>query len=779
MSDIKKIVEESFTRYAGNVILNRAICDARDLLKPSARMLMYSQLAVTKNIPTKPFVKSARVVGDALGHYYEHGDSSCYGTYMRMAKPFALRYVLEDCQGNSGTINATDDEAHMRYTELRLSKLGYSLFEDINKDTIKEWSYNFDETESYPKVAPTKGYYNICNGTTGLGISLSSSIPQFNLKEINNSLIKLLWNPDISFEEICVMPDFATGAILLNEKEVKESLKNGFGAAVKLRSVINYDEKRRTFIVKEIPYGVYTETISRQIQELLEKEPDCGIDNVNDASNKTPDYEITLSKKANPNKVLKLLFKETSLQNYFTINMVVLVNGKKPAVLGLKQLLQAHLDHEKEVYTRGFQYDLKKISSRLHIIDGLIKAYDMIDEVVQTIKSSSTTSSASLALQKLLEIDEVQAKAILDLKLSRLSKLDITKLKNEKEELEKEKSRIEAILSDEILLKKEIEKGLREVAEKFGDERRTKILNVEKEEDEPIEKKTLIVNLTNKNNIFVEESSSLYTVRRGSVGSKFKLDKGEFVTSCQTIQTTDNLLLFTNSGYYYSCAGSTIPLEKKSAIESFLPIKDDEHISFISPISDGQYILFATKKGYLKKSDLSEYKTNRSIGIKAISLEEDDQIVSISLTHNEPVGILSAAGRFIMCETSDIRPIGRIARGIKGINLDDGDYVVAVKQIPQKTKTIAFISETGLIKQTDKKEFSVTGKNTKGTKVWKDKSKMADFLPLVDEQNILICNERAQLKIAIDEIPLLGKSCLGVKSSKIKDGQKIVGIIRT
>lgn len=779
MSDIKKIVEESFTRYAGNVILNRAICDARDLLKPSARMLMYSQLAVTKNIPTKPFVKSARVVGDALGHYYEHGDSSCYGTYMRMAKPFALRYVLEDCQGNSGTINATDDEAHMRYTELRLSKLGYSLFEDINKDTIKEWSYNFDETESYPKVAPTKGYYNICNGTTGLGISLSSSIPQFNLKEINNSLIKLLWNPDISFEEICVMPDFATGAILLNEKEVKESLKNGFGAAVKLRSVINYDEKRRTFIVKEIPYGVYTETISRQIQELLEKEPDCGIDNVNDASNKTPDYEITLSKKANPNKVLKLLFKETSLQNYFTINMVVLVNGKKPAVLGLKQLLQAHLDHEKEVYTRGFQYDLRKISARLHIIDGLIKAYDMIDEVVQTIKSSSTTSSASLALQKLLEIDEVQAKAILDLKLSRLSKLDITKLKNEKEELEKEKSRIEAILSDEILLKKEIEKGLREVAEKFGDERRTKILNVEKEEDEPIEKKTLIVNLTNKNNIFVEESSSLYTVRRGSVGSKFKLDKGEFVTSCQTIQTTDNLLLFTNSGYYYSCAGSTIPLEKKSAIESFLPIKDDERISFISPITDGQYILFATKKGYLKKSDLSEYKTNRSIGIKAISLEEDDQIVSISLTHNEPVGILSAAGRFIMCETSDIRPIGRIARGIKGINLDDGDYVVAVKQIPQKTKTIVFISETGLIKQTDKKEFSVTGKNTKGTKVWKDKSKMADFLPLIDEQNILICNERAQLKIAIDEIPLLGKSCLGVKSSKIKDGQKIVGIIRT
>ncbi|MCI6367019.1 MAG: DNA topoisomerase (ATP-hydrolyzing) subunit A [Spirochaetia bacterium] len=776
--DAKEVFEEDFLDFAGYNLQRRALPDARDGCKWGARKLLHAQF-IAKLTYNKPFKKAAKSVAQATSFSYTHGPASAYGTLIRMAKPFAYRIPLQEANGNYGTLMNPNDHSADRYVELRGSEIAYQMLKDLDKDTIKEWEDTYDMEGKFPKVLPAKGFWNGVNGCISIGSGMASSLPPLNLKETNEAMIRLLWNPNISDDEILCYPDFPTGATILNKEEVRESLLHGTGFSCKIRATIEWEKNDRCFIVKEMPYSTFTNTICKELATLIEENEDCGIKDFADYTGEKPDLRIFLSKNASPTKTLKFLYKNTSLETFFAINMTVLDKGIYPVVMGQRQLFQAHLDHEKEVYTRGFQYDLKKISSRLHIIDGLIKAYDMIDEVVQTIKSSSTTSSASFALQKLLEIDEVQAKAILDLKLSRLSKLDITKLKNEKEELEKEKNRIEAILSDEILLKKEIEKGLREVAEKFGDERRTKILNVEKEEDEPIEKKTLIVNLTNKNNIFVEESSSLYTVRRGSVGSKFKLDKGEFVTSCQTIQTTDNLLLFTNSGYYYSCAGSTIPLEKKSAIESFLPIKDDEHISFISPITDGQYILFATKKGYLKKSDLSEYKTNRSIGIKAISLEEDDQIVSISLTHNEPVGILSAAGRFIMCETSDIRPIGRIARGIKGINLDDGDYVIAVKQIPQKTKTIAFISETGLIKQTDKKEFSVTGKNTKGTKVWKDKSKMADFLPLIDEQNILICNERAQLKIAIDEIPLLGKSCLGVKSSKIKDGQKIVGIIRT
>lgn len=776
MSDIKEVIEDSFSRYAGNVILNRAICDARDMLKPSARMLMYSQMAITKNIPSKPFVKSARVVGDALGHYYEHGDSSCYGTYMRMAKPFAMRYCLENCQGNSGTINSTNDEASMRYTELRLSDLGFSLFNDINKETINEWSTNFDETESYPKVAPSKGYYNICNGTVGLGIALSSSIPQFNLKEINNSLIKLLWNPEISFEEICVLPDYATGALLLNEDEVRESLRAGCGAAAKLRSVVEYDKKRRTLIVKELPYGVYTETINKQIQTLLEKNPNCGIDNVNDASHKTPDYEIYLTKNAKPDKVLKLLFKETSLQSYNTINMTVLVDGKKPAVLGLKELLQSHLDHEKIVYTRGFEFDLRKIMARLHIIEGLMKAYDMIDEVVKTIKSSSSSKEANIALRELLSIDEIQAKAILDLKLSRLSKLDINKLKDEKSDLEKEKARIEAILNDEVLLKKEIEKGLREVAAKFGDARRTKIMNISNDDDEEdVEEKQLSLSLTNEGAVFTTETSTLYSQRRNGTGSKFKLDKGEYVVDTVIGSSKDEILFFTSTGKFYHTKTSDFVVGEKQYLNNLISLEVDEKImasTLLTKESQKDNIIFITKKGLLKKSALSEYNLKRGNGALAIKLDDDDVIRSVLILKDENIGILSKAGYFIMISTSDIRPIGRIARGVIGMKLSPKDEVISAHVIPNDTKEIASISEDGYTKRTDIGEFKITGRATKGAKIQSSEN-MIDFLTFNENSDILIVSNKAQIKIKKDDIPLLGRGAVGVKSIKLGSGKVV------
>lgn len=776
MSDIKEVIEDSFSRYAGNVILNRAICDVRDMLKPSARMLMYSQMAITKNIPSKPFVKSARVVGDALGHYYEHGDSSCYGTYMRMAKPFAMRYCLENCQGNSGTINSTNDEASMRYTELRLSDLGFSLFNDINKETINEWSTNFDETESYPKVAPSKGYYNICNGTVGLGIALSSSIPQFNLKEINNSLIKLLWNPEISFEEICVLPDYATGALLLNEDEVRESLRVGCGAAVKLRSVVEYDKKRRTLIVKELPYGVYTETINKQIQTLLEKNPNCGIDNVNDASHKTPDYEIYLTKNAKPDKVLKLLFKETSLQNYNTINMTVLVDGKKPAVLGLKELLQSHLDHEKIVYTRGFEFDLRKIMARLHIIEGLMKAYDMIDEVVKTIKSSSSSKEANIALRELLSIDEIQAKAILDLKLSRLSKLDINKLKDEKSGLEKEKARIEAILNDEVLLKKEIEKGLREVAAKFGDARRTKIMNISNDdEEEDVEEKQLSFSFTNEGAVFTTETSTLYSQKRNGAGSKFKLDKGEYVIDTVIGSNKDEILFFTSTGKFYHTKTSDFVVGEKQYLNNLISLEVNEKImasTLLTKESQKDNIIFITKKGLLKKSSLSEYNLKRGNGAQAIKLDDDDIIRSVLILKDENIGILSKAGYFIMISTSDIRPIGRIARGVIGMKLSLKDEVISAHIISNGTKEIASISEDGYTKRTDIGEFKITGRATKGAKIQSSEN-MIDFLTFNENSDILIVSNKAQIKIKKDDIPLLSRGAVGVKSIKLGSGKVV------
>lgn len=770
MADIKKIVEDSFARYAGNVIMNRAICDARDLLKPSARMLMYCQMAITKNIPSKPFVKSARVVGDALGHYYEHGDSSCYGTYMRMSKPFAMRYPLEDCQGNNGTLNNTSDEASMRYTELRLNPLGYSLFGDIDKETIFEWSNNFDETEKYPKVAPSKGYYNICNGTVGLGIALSSSIPQFNLREVNEALIKLLWNPDIPFEEICVMPDYATGALLLNADEVKKSLEIGSGSAAKLRSVIEYDKSKRALIVRELPYGVYTETISAQIQQLLEKEPNCGIDNVNDASHKKPDYEIYLTKNASPEKVLKLLYKETSLENFSGINMTVLVDGKKPAVLGLRELFQAHLDHEKTVYINGFQFDRRKILARLHILEALIKAISMIDEVVKIIKQSADTKSASIGLQKLLDIDEAQAKAILDLKLSRLTHLDVSKLTSEKAELEKELARIEAILANEVLLKKEIEKGLREVAEKFGDARRTQILNLEEtEEGEAVEKKRLSVSFTNKGGVFSNEISTLYTQKRGSVGTRLKLEKGEYIVENVVGDSTELVLLFTSNGL---CRKMTLG-DFKIGEKNYLQLDEGEQLCAATLMAYKDYVLFATRNGMVKKTLLSNFSVGRNSTVKSLTLTKGDALISVCFLNKERIGILTKGGNFVIIKSEDVREVGRVAQGVKGITLKEGDEVVSVRAIPDSTVEILSATSNGDAKRTSITEYGVQGRATKGLKI-QNGAQFGDFYPLTNESEILANGTATQLCLSISDIALSGRATQGVRLMKLKPNEKFL-----
>ena len=780
MSDLKTIVSDNFARYAGNVILDRAICDVRDMLKPSARMLMYSQMHITKNVPSKPFVKSARVVGDCLGRYYTHGDSSCYSTYMRMAKPFAMRYPLEDCQGNSGTITQTGDEAASRYTELRLSKIGNELFTDIEKETIHNWCDNFDETESYPSVLPSKGFYNIVNGSVGIGVSLSASIPQFNLREINNAMIHLL---DDANYKVDILPDFATGGILINPQQVCESLKNGYGFACRLRSVVEFDSSIRAFIVKELPYGLYTNTLSAEIQKLVEEHPDCGVDHINDGSGKTPDYLIYLTKQANPDKVLRLLYKETSLESFFTINMNVLVDGgRRPKTLGLKEMLLAHLNHEREVYINGYNFDLKKIKARLHIIDGLLKAIDMIDEVIKTIKGSSDTKSAATALQKLLDIDDVQAKAILDIKLSRLAHLEITKLEQEKQDLMDEEQRIENILSNDELLKDEIKKGLRAVADKYGDERRTRILDLSNDNNEPIEIKSLQISLTNHNNLFTAESSTLYTQKRGGVGNKFKLDKGEYVINTINAQSTDEVLFFTQTGNVYHLMASSVPLSEKIFIPSIIPVKESESIAAITSTSkdaNAPYIFFITRQGLIKKSELSEYNFTRNVGLRAIALNEGDEIVSVLFGGDCKIGILMNSGNFLIIKTDDIRPLGRIARGVRGIKLNEGDEVAASHIVPNNTTFIASISGSGLFKRTAISEFVCQKRDTKGSKLQKltDEDWMVDFLPLTNSANdVLITSTRSCIKLTVNDIPIFGKGALGNKSIKLAANDNIIGI---
>ena len=777
--DLTPVIKESFTQYSGAVLQSRALTDVRDCLKPSARQIFYC-LYTDKFVHSKPFKKTLKGIGSAM-RMYIHGDSSCEGVIMRAGQPFAMRYPLIEVEGSFGNLMESGNWAAPRYTSARLSELANYLFADIDKETILEWRDNYDDTEQYPAVLPTKGFFNIVNGSQGIGVGLASSIPQFNLREVNEALIKLLWNYDIDFEEIYCAPDFATGAYLLNESAVKESLKNGNGFACKLRSLVEYDNKERCFIVKEIPYSVYTNTICGELEAILESEDNPGIDRFNDLTGATPLIKIYLTKNANPDRVLKYLYKNTSLQYHYSINMTMLENGRYPKVFGWKDLLLTHLKHEELVYRRGFEFDLKKINARIHIIEGLLKAYDIIDEVVQTIKTSASSAAANEALRNLLEIDEVQAKAILDLKLSKLSKLDINKLCNEKSNLENEAARIEAILNDINLLKKEIEKGLREVAEKFGDARRTKILNLVEENDEPIEIKTLQISLTNQNNIFVSEVSSLYTQKRGGVGNKLKMEKGEYIISTLSVETNETILLFTNDGDFYSYNGANLPIGEKIHIESLINLKNHQKVKAIASINEknnNNFILFITKNGYIKKTEFSEYNTNRSIGIRAIILDKDDEIINVLFTNKDKIGIATEFGNFIIIETKDIRPIGRVTRGIKAIKLNDGDLVAQTHLIPPSTKAILSITNSGFCKSTKITEFSVQGKNTKGSKIQKliEGDLIADFAPIINEKEMLVAATSSCIKILVDDIPSSSKNTQGNKTIKLSSNDLVIGL---
>jgi len=775
MANLKPIVEESFIQYTGAVLQSRALVDVRDALKPSARQIFYS-MELHKLTSDKPRKKTANAVGMAMADFYIHGDSSCEGVIMRAGQPFAMRYPLVDVKGNAGTLIESGNWAAMRYTESRLSTVSDLLFKDIDKDTIDEWRDSYDNTKQYPGVLPSKGFYNIVNGTQGIGVGMASSIPQYNIKDVNNALIHLIDNPDCSFDEIYCAPDFATGAILYNESEVKQSMKNGEGFACKLRSVVEFDKKERCFIVTEIPYGVYTNTICGQLDTILNGEDNPGIERYNDLTGKTPLIKIYLTAKANPDKVLRYLYKETSLQSYFGINFTMLDMGRFPKVFTWKEMLQAHIDHEKVVYRRGFEFDLKKIEHRIHIIDGLLICLARIEEVVQTIKSSASTAAASTALQEKFLLDEVQAKAVLDMKLSRLAHLEVKKLEDEREKLLKEANRLKEILSDEVLFNQELKNGWAEVAKRFGDDRRTKIIALaEGSDNEPIEKKRLSISLTNNASVFVSETSTLYSQKRNGAGAKFKLDDGEYIIDNLVGENTDTILFFTSHGNFYHAKMGDFVVNEKQYLSN-INIQPYEKIvaaAVMSKENTKKYIVFITKNGILKKSELSEYNLKRNVGATAIKLDSGDIIVSALFLNEEKIGIMSRAGQFIMITTSDIRAIGRVARGVAGIKLNDGDEVAEATIVPNDTRELVTVAEDGYIKRSPIDEFRLTGRATKGVKI-QNSSCLCSILPLSKDQDVLINSTKAQIRLKLSDIPLLGRGAQGVKSIKLSENSKVL-----
>ena len=786
MSNLKEKIEESFTQYAGATIQSRALIDVRDAIKPSARAIFYCMYK-NKYPHNKPHQASTGPVGDALkGGWYLHGDTSCLGIIMRAAQPFSMRYPLMEVKGNGGNLIESENWAAMRYTKIRFSALGEYLFNDIAKDTIKEWWDNpiGIEGNELPSVIPSKGFYNICNGSQGIAVGAASSIPQYNVREINNALITLLQNPNCDFEDIYCVPDFATGGILYNEAEVKESMRVGNGAACKIRSVVEYNPKDRCFEVTEIPYSVYTNTICKELEDIINEEEkkkltNPGIDRFNDLTGEKPLIKIYLTKTANPDKVLKYLFKNTSLQSYFGINFTMLENGRYPKVFTWKEMLQAHIDHEKEVYRRGFEFDLKKIKDRIHIIDGLLICLARIEEVIQTIKSSSSTVAASVALQKNFLLDDAQAKAVLDMKLSRLAHLEVKKLEDEREELVKESARIEKILNTEELFNQQLINGWKEVADKFGDARRTKVINLSSTDDEPVEKKQLQISLTNKDNLIAIESSTLYTQRRGGVGNKLKLDKDEYVTTSIITDNTGDLLFFTESGDVYNCKASTVELNQKTYISNYISIGDNNRVCALTQSNKSQkYIIFITKDGMLKKTELSEYNLKRG-SLRAINLNSGDKIVAVLPCNEEDIGIATKNGNFLITKTDDVRATGRVTAGVHGIKLNDGDEVIAAHLIPKDTKEIISISRNGLFKRTDYKEFGLQGKNTKGSKIQKFNGTdlLADFIPISQKVDLIIGSSLSTIKLTSDDVPLQSKLTLGIKSMKLNEIGEVLKIL--
>lgn len=698
-----------------------------------------------------------------------------------MAKPYAMRIPLEECQGNCGTIITSGDEAHMRYTELKLAEIAKYLYGGIEKNTVSEWKKNFDESEIYPSVMPSIGFYNIVNGTLGLGIAISSSIPSFNLKETNEAIISLIQNPNLSPEDIVIMPDFPTGGILVNKNEVKESLIKGTGKACRLRAKLEYNPDSNSIVVTEIPYSVYTSTITKEIKALIEENEDYGIDGINDDSGFAPNYEIQLKKGINPNKMIKKLYKDTSLESFYSINMWALDEGRFPKVFGLKDLYMAYITHIRTCKRREIQFDLDKALARENILNALIVAAANIDEVVSIIRASDSPADASVKLIERFKFNEEQTKAILAMKLSSLTKVDSIKLNDELEEIKKKIEELRYLLNTPSALDAELIKILREVANKFGDERRTKVVNiVEKDEEEvpQIQEDDVAVMLFDNNMLRVVKSDEINGAKRGKKGANLKPPKNSNLIN--TLYTTNlgSIAAFTSGGRMYSFSVSDLEYGNDYSVYELIQLQDNEKVLTLidsNSFSSFKYILFVTKQGLIKKSKTSEYNTRAKKGQVAIKLKEDDSIVNVFLSSNEKdrIMIASNSGYSVFYDHTDIAAIGRASQGIKAIKLKTNEYVIATTIVKENIsyKGILSITSTGKGKMTKVEDYNETSRAIKGSLVQKldDEEELATIYAIPEEQEkvFVTANNKAVILLS-KEIPVQGKLTSGVRIIDIR-----------
>lgn len=770
-NDVKQELGTNFIEYAVAVNTDRAIPDAKSGLKPVAKRILWSAFEEGR-LFSKPHVKSARIVGDVMGKYHPHGDSSIYGAMVRLSQPWVLRYPLIDWHGSNGNVSG-DGPAAARYTEARLSKIAEDgLLKNIKKKNV-DFTLNYDETLDEPVTLPALFPNLLCNPNAGIGVAMACSWAPHNLNEVAQAIYDYLDGK----EPMLLGPDFPTGGIIVNKNDIPVIMKTGHGS-VKVRG--KYNVKDNKIIFYEIPYGETIEGILAKIGEVCEAKEIEGITDAHDESNKNGiRIVITYAKGINPDAIATKLFAKTPLQNTFSYNQVALV-GKTPTELNLKQCIEIYVDHNKNCIVREAMFDIKKASDRLHIIVGLIKALDIIDDIIAMIKASPSAAAAKETLQTKWGFSEAQAKAILDMKLSRLAKL-------EKEELEQEKIELEALLIklQEIIEHPEVElvKRLKELVSKYGDARRTDLMQIDiKPEEKEIAEVVpvdVVVVTTQSGLIKKVPVASFKVQKRGGKGIKSNDD-----TLLSTIKTNtvDYMMFFSNKGKMYRTVVDNIPdgtnTTKGVPINSLIQLENDEKIIAVTSLhrkTTPEFVIFVTKQGMLKKSFLSEYTgAKRNAGIAALKVREDDSVASILFQDKEDIIILTKNGMSIKFPTKDIGVVGRVALGIKGIKLAEGDEVIAALPVHKDTDEVAVFASNGMGKKIPLTEFPTQARGGKGTSVYKD-GELVGAAMVSNEDNILICGNKTNICIPASDIPSLGKTAIG--NIMIKDN-KVISITK-
>ncbi len=796
--DLKKTMETSYIDYAMSVIASRALPDVRDGLKPVQRRILYAMIELN-NTPDKPHRKCARIVGDTMGKFHPHGDSSIYGALVNMAQPWSTRYPLVDGHGNFGSVDG-DGAAAMRYTEARLSRISMQMIQDINKDTV-DFVPNFDETEKEPTVLPSRYPNLLVNGTTGIAVGMATNIPPHNLRDVIYAVVKLIDN-DIEDKEtdidelidIIKGPDFPTGGIILGTTGINEAYRTGRGK-IRVRAVTNIepmDNGKNRIVVTELPYLVNKARLIEKIAELHKEKRIDGITDLRDESDREGmRIVIELRRDVNPTVVLNLLFKHTQMQDTFGVINLALVNNE-PKILNLYDLLNYYLQHQKEVITRRTKYDLNKAEERAHILQGLIIALDNIDEVIAIIRGSRTTQDAKNALMERFGLSDAQSQAIVDMRLKALTGLEREKLENEYKELMALITEFKSILADEKKLLTVIRTEILAIADKYGDERRTQIGYDEFDisMEDMIPETNTVITMTKVGYIKRMGADNFKSQHRGGKGIKgMETIQDDYIVEMMMTTSHHYLMFFTNMGRVYRIKAYEIPeasrTSRGTAIINLIPLQPDEKITAMIPIKeyeDHKYLFMATKNGIVKKTPIKDYENIRKTGLAAINLRDDDKLIEVKITdNNEDIFLFTKYGQCIRFKETDVRSTGRTTMGVIGMNLSDGDKIIAM-QMASQGDSVMIVSEKGLGKCTLISEFTAQNRGGKGIKYYKITEKTGNLIGVKsvhkDDEIMLITTEGIIIRIKVNETALLGRITSGVKLIDLKDDVTVASVAR-